>query len=66
MSSRLVVEAGLSLLIKSTDNAAPLDNPDSAALRHDLLTLQQVLQAWDATAPVLGPARGGRATPARP
>jgi NAD(P)H-dependent FMN reductase len=66
MSSRLVIEAGLSLLIKSTDNAAPQDNPDSAAMREALLTLQQILQAWDATAPVSRPARGGRATPARP
>ena len=45
MCSRLVADAGLSLLIKSTDRAAPQANPDPAAMQQALLALQQQLSA---------------------
>jgi NAD(P)H-dependent FMN reductase len=66
MSSRMVTEASLNLLIKLPDIAAPPVNPDPAAMRQGLRTLYQVLRTPDTSVPVLAPARGGRAAPARP
>jgi NAD(P)H-dependent FMN reductase len=49
MSARMVPAAGLSLLIKAPDAAAPPVNPDPSAMRHALLALQRFLLATDAT-----------------
>ena len=43
MAARVVAEAGLSLLIKVSDIAAPQDNPDPAAMQQALWALQRAL-----------------------